>query len=355
GGFNVPVRALLPTLQLALSGGPAADLGFCCVGVTTTHSFQASSRQLGQLPAPFAWEAPPPFVFQPASGVVAVEASVSVMLSVRPTEAAVFVSNAVCRVGEGVKAIRPAPLLQMKLCAIAKYPHVEPSEARIDFGSTVSAAVGGLVSGVGGARAGGGLVKELLLRNRSVVPAAFQASSRSTSVLQIARVESDVDPVFLMEPSAGVIPPQDEVTIRVWFRPASAGTYSSDNYTVSILGGNVAVINVRGWATGPKVSKHVAAAIGLATAGGVPDSVNFGEVQVGCETTRVVRLHNAAARPCRFCFNAEGDGAVFRFSATAGSIPGASTEHPGEADITLRFAPPAPANFYRRVFCLIED
>lgn len=38
---------------------------------------------------------------------------------------------------------------------------------------------------------------------------------------------------------------------------------------------------------------------------GVPDSINFREVQVGASTSRVVYLYNQSSAPCRFCFDVQ--------------------------------------------------
>lgn len=68
-----------------------------------------------QVPAPFLWEVPPPFVLSPSEGVVAVGQSKAVTCSIRPSAADVFVSQAVLRVGQGVNAIKPKPILDMKV------------------------------------------------------------------------------------------------------------------------------------------------------------------------------------------------------------------------------------------------
>lgn len=51
----------------------------------------------------------------PSEGTVAVSGSQAVTCSVRPTDASVFVSQAALRVGHGVNAIKPKPLLDMKV------------------------------------------------------------------------------------------------------------------------------------------------------------------------------------------------------------------------------------------------
>lgn len=68
-----------------------------------------------QVPAPFLWDVPPPFSMSPPEGEVGVGESTAVTCSLRPTDASVFVSQAVLKVGQGVNAIKPSPLLEMKV------------------------------------------------------------------------------------------------------------------------------------------------------------------------------------------------------------------------------------------------
>lgn len=67
-----------------------------------------------QVAAPFVWEVPPPFAMSPSEGVVEVGESKAVTCSIKPSAASVFVSQAVLTVGQGVNAIKPKPLLDMK-------------------------------------------------------------------------------------------------------------------------------------------------------------------------------------------------------------------------------------------------
>ena len=50
----------------------------------------------------------------PSEGVVEVGESKAVICSIRPSAASVFVSQAVLKVGQGVNAIKPKPVLDMK-------------------------------------------------------------------------------------------------------------------------------------------------------------------------------------------------------------------------------------------------
>ncbi|KAG5175992.1 hypothetical protein JKP88DRAFT_259052 [Tribonema minus] len=323
GGFHVPVRALLPTLQI--SAPPALDMGFVQIDTTTSRTF--TLRNTGQVPAPFRWVVPPPFSLSPAQGVIPVGGTAKITCSIAPTDTAALVSNACVHVGEGANAIKPAPLLQLKLTCIAKFCHVAPSVARVEFGRV-------LVGAAGDAE----VLREVVLRNDSVVPAEFK----------LTRLETDCAPVFDLSPSAGTILPEDEVTVAVRFTPLSAGTYTADHYRLITVGGNTLTLTVTGWACGPHVwiTKAIdpaaaaaadQAAAAAAAAQTVPDSVNFRDVEVGGASTRVVTLSNAAAAPCRFSVAVpHRNSSVFK------------------AQLTLCFSPPSPSNYYRRFFILLE-
>ena len=126
GGFHVPVRAFISTLQCTVPTG--IDMGLCPINVTSPKTFLISNT--GEVPAPFEWKVPPPFKLAPERGTVNVGESIETVLTIHPTSAQVFVANAVCKVGEGVNATKPFPRLQMKLSAVAKYPYIVASETR---------------------------------------------------------------------------------------------------------------------------------------------------------------------------------------------------------------------------------
>ncbi|CAN0346344.1 unnamed protein product [Ectocarpus sp. 6 AP-2014] len=337
GGFNVPVRALLPTLQVGIPVG--LDFGYCQADDVSELVFFVENT--GEVPAPFQWTIPPPFTMSPSEGVVAVGESKAVTCSIKPTDASVFVSQAALRVGQGVNAIKPKPIMDMKVSAVGKYCYVVPSEDEIDFGDQTIVTVGG---GAGSDARGGSPRKDFTLRNQSVVPAAFS----------IRRLEGDREAVFSVHPCDGVIPPEDEVVVTATYSPVSAGTFSRDHYEVITVGGNKVSVGIQGRAVGCSVrleKKEDPFARGC----GVPDSVNFREVKVGVTTTRVINLYNESSTPCRYCFVIQGDSSIFHFSHTRGIIPSAGSEHPGEAQVTLTFTPTKPINYYRRVFCLLEN
>jgi hypothetical protein len=170
GGFRVPVCAKLQVLELSFPSG--LDMGYVQVGTTSECSFMI--KNTGQVDAPFHCDSPQPFTLTPGSGVVPVGSSIRIVCSVAPVGAAVYVSNACVRVGEGCNAIKPHPLLQIKLSCIAKFCHISASQERVDF-DKVLVNTGTTTSSSNSISAADlNPVKEVVLRNSSVVPAEFQ-------------------------------------------------------------------------------------------------------------------------------------------------------------------------------------
>jgi len=321
GGFHVPCRALISTLQCRVP--PGLDFGLCPTHETMRFVFQIENT--GQVPAPFEWTVPEPFFLAPMSGVVPVGGAVPIEASIAPTDASVFVSLATCEVGKGVHATKPEPLLELRLSAIGRYTFIVPSQERVDFGALL----------VGQTE---GNTQTLQLLNRSTVPATVTCR----------RVESDREPVFAVNPTEFVVPPQSEVPLTVSFAPVCSGAYTREKFAFSTPGGSHAEITVAGVAQAPTVSIYKAedpSAHGF----GVPNSINFRDVQVGQHASAALFLRNDSELPVRYCIMAELDGA-FAFNQLRGVLPANLEEH-----VRIDFKPLSPANFYQRVFVLVEN
>merc|ERR1719502_973774 len=166
---------------------------------------------------------------------------------------------AVCKVGEGVNAIKPKPVLTMNFSSIGKHPHITLSDESIDFGDI-------LVDCADYTQ----IKKEVVLKNHGVVPATFE----------IKRRENDCDNVFDVSPMCGCVPPKDEVTIKIIYSARTFGTFSIDNYDFFTPGGNTISLQCAGRAVSPMVSlkkKEDPFHPGV----GVTNSINFRDVHVG--------------------------------------------------------------------------
>ena len=322
GGFHVPVRAYISTLQCRVPRG--LDMGLLPINVTSPITFDLENT--GEVDAPFEWKVPPPFKLQPSRGVVPVNSTAEITCTIRPTAAEVFVANAICKVGEGVNATKPMPRLEMKLSAVAKYPYIAASEHSISFGALIVNCEDEFK-----------IKREFVVRNQSVVSAEFK----------VLRVEGDRDAVFEIEPKEGCIFPGEELNFTVLYKPTVAGTYTEENYKIVTPGGNCERLKISGRCVGPTVEIYKKSDP-FSQETGVSNSLNFRDAHVGETVSRVLFLRNKSENPAAFCLSADANG-LFKFSVTRGLIP------PNfETSVLVNFTPQKPGNFYRRVFVLVE-
>ena len=321
GGFHVPCRALISTLQASIPAG--LDFGLCPTNETMQYDFQVKNE--GEVPCPFEFKCPLPFVLEPMEGVVPVGEAVKITASIFPTDASVFVSLASCEVGRGVAATKPKPLLEMRLSAIGRYTYIVPSENKLDFGTLLAGQTEDSV-------------KEIVLRNQSVVPATVLCT----------RVESDREAVFSVSPTEVVIPPQSEVAVTVDFDPVCAGCYTMEHFEFTTPGGNATTITCSGMTASPKVDLYKKEDP-FAGGYGVRNSLNFRDVHVGRTNVTALFLRNDSELPVHFMFVVEENG-CFKFSEVQGVIPAQL-----EISVRVEFTPLQPTNYYQRVFCVFEN
>lgn len=345
-GFHIPVRATIDNLALRAPTG--LDLGYCATHQITQLIFKLEN--VGEVDAPYKWEVPAPFTLFPSEGIVPVGRHHDITLSIRPEDASVFVAQAVCRVGEGVHAIIPEPIIMTKLSAIGKFAYINLSDALVSFEE--------VVSGVKPER------KEIALLNNSVVPAEFG----------LIRLDNDRDEVFVIEPKGGIIPPRSEVAVTIEYRALAMGCYSHDRYAFRTPGNCNTILNLRGMSMAPRVKLYkevvpskenagstsgpngtMVSALSLTGSIGGEEgaplfSFNFRDVEIGLVSTRIMYISNDSQRAVPFSVTADENGA-FKMSPKQGVIPPLTKSFP----VTLVFAPTKPMNYYRRFFVLVED
>ena len=325
GEFRVPVRALISKLQVAAPLG--VDLGFTATHQRSYRIFQLDN--FGEVDAPYRWDVPYPFVLEPAEGIIPRGHKQDIRVSIVPSEASVYVSEAVCHVGEDVHAIIPEPTLVTKLSAIGKYAYIVLSEPTLDFGEVLSGTPGEVVK------------KEIILRNQGVVPAEFEC----------IRHDNDRDEVFGISPRSGIVPTQGEIVVTVSYSPLAAGCFSLDRYTFRTPGKCSTVLTCSGTSMLPKVSLYKESKVpGQEHPEGSPaNSINFRDVCVGGVETRLFFLKNHSNGKVPFSILID-DEAIFKMVPRQGVIPAQM-----EAPVKISFSPTCPINYYRRVFVLIGD
>lgn len=139
----------------------------------------------------------------------------------------------------------------------------------------------------------------------------------------------------VFQPSSGRLGPNEYGLMRVVYTPKHTGTFSSETFIVSTLGGNRVDLSLRGGAVGPVVtlSSH---------------SINFGNVPSGQHPSRVVTIQNQSEVPLHYDWQVDA-GDNFGFSKTRGLIAPLSSSH-----VTVTFSSSSPAVFWRRATCLIK-
>lgn len=305
--FYIPIRARLSNVSVSVP--EMLDFGFCPISESTKRTFEV--KNTGQVPVQYRWETQLPFRIEPTQGTIS-EAQIFTATYV-PIDASVVVSKALFH----VNGLDRSPVV-FKLSGIGKYPHVTLSEPRIDFGEVLPGATAD---------------KEIVLRNQSFVPARFS----------IRRVERDLPPVFDVRPDVRIIEPGAMAMLSVRFRPTARGQFSCDTYLIETPGGNVAQLELVGVCVGPDVD------IGDRENA---QSIQFGEYILGSDSmpTRALHLRNNAEKPIRYHFFADPNGEFEFVDPAVGEIPAKLSKA-----VTLRFHARRVGNYYRRLFCVIEN
>lgn len=201
----------------------------------------------------------------------------------------------------------------VKIAAIGKYPYVTVSTTDVTFEPLLI---------------GKFLTKEIELRNSSSVPARFH----------ILKIQDDdfKDNSFSLDWYNGEIQPKQAFTLKVTYTPSVADLISVQHYKVTIPGGNEIVFACTGTAVGYDVQLSA-------------NSINFGEIKIGNETSRLLTIHNNSDLPISFEFHNDPNN-IFGFQRTKGTINAKSYER-----IIIQFAPKHTICYYERVFCIVRN
>lgn len=310
------IRVVATVKQLAVAIAECVDFNFVAVNELAVREVEI--HNIGELDADFEWRLTGPFELSPMRGMIPAGDSQIVTISFHPMDASVFVARAMLDSRSGKHTMTN----EFRMSGIAKFPHLVTSEPDMDFEEVLN----GLVKN-----------KTFFLKNDSLVPAIFS----------VTPVESDVDQVFSYSTTQGVIPPEEDVQLRVTYKPTSSGNFSTSRFDITTAGGNVLQMKLTGSCVGPAVTlSH--------------RSINFGDVHLGDKQVdgtreaatlkRSFQLINGSDVPIDYSFDASAEG-MFGFSQTMGSIKPHSYHN-----VIVTFTPRYEAvNFYKRVTCLVRD
>lgn len=279
----------------------ALDFGFCAVGETAVRTLTAHNSAAE--PVVFAFTHCPVKI-SPSCGSIEAGKSLAVRFEIAHSEAKVIVAKSLLSVAHQ----RPTVV---KFSAIFKYPYLQLSGDKIDFGQLLV-----------GERAV--IQKELF--NPSKVPAAFE----------VVKVRGRPgDEAIRCRQDAGTVPPGSSFLLEFEFVPAVAALASDCSFEVRTRGGVSHSLEAKG------VARRVKARFSTPI-------LNFGAVKTGQATVAEVTLVNEVAQPLRWEL-LEPD-SHFSFSCPRGEVPPLSYQR-----LKVRFAPEIVGNYYKRAFCVLKD
>jgi len=325
GMFRVPLSARLAKLQISAPSN--INFGLCPTNEFVEKTLHISNA--GQVDSTFNFHMEPPFSVTPQSGRVAAGKKQKFVCRFSPKDITVCVQSGGCvfNGGEFTQAIT--------LAGTGKYPFVQTSTEVVDFGDVV---VGTAASS---------LVKRVTLTNHSEVNASFV----------VRQLEEDHAPFsrFSFSPKQATIPPKSSLDVSILYRSKFEGRFTCDSFVFQTPGGNAPVIYCKGHDVAPNVRIFKKSGVnrpGLGRSGDLSKEVNsvqFGDVEVGKTSSKVVIVQNNTSLPCSYHFQAEDKG-TFSFSQVSGvAAPGLETA------VTVTFRPEYAGNFVRRIYCLLEN
>ncbi len=219
----------------------------------------------------------------------------------------------ICTFGEKEQWQRTKASTATKISAISKYSHIaiKNGQTEVNFGSV---------------DIGKSLDKKIILENPSNVVANFK----------IKCIENDPDNYFAFSVTSGTIKSNSTVEITITYTPNASNFLSNTYFDISTVSGNTVQIKCSGKGSVPKVQI-------------TPHIINFGDVLAGSTVSRVITIENTSSMPAFYQFSVENR-STFNVEKPCGIIAANST-----ISTSIKFAPIDAINFYRKVFCLVEN
>ena len=319
--FYIRVASELSATKVELPS--SLDFGFCAVNELSERPVVL--KNTGQTTVTFEWAVDLPFNMTPRKGTVAAGKGIEFVASVMPQAAEVLVTSIACKIG-GEKA------LPFKMSCIGKYTFLSLSEVRANFGTRPPGKAGRTE-------------KELWLRNHATVAASFR----------IKQEPSELCKVFSVEPEDYVVPANGSIKLTVRYMPFCTKSFSCSYFSISTPGGNTVRLQCVGACEASEL-----ALVSRGSSKGRTAVLEFGECKLYENNpdkqekvvfpVKVLTLKNTGDCTLSFSFHAHAD-CVYTFLDKAyGQIP------PGvERSLRVQFCPTRVGNYYRKLFCLVND
>jgi len=172
------------------------------------------------------------------------------------------------------------------------------------------------------------LVKEVILKNVSEVPAKFR----------VERIKDDgfEDTSFMVDELSGEIPSKASFLLKISYSPMIWDLSSCTHFKVICEGGNNITVQCTGQSKGIDIKAS-------------STFVNFGEVKLGSTTNRMLTINNESEISGVFEV-AMDDQNIFSAEKTTGVIKPKSY-----ARVLLHFRPQKTINYYQRIYILVRN
>jgi cilia- and flagella-associated protein 65 len=309
GTFKIPITATLPAYVVDFPS--EVDFGYSPINETAKFNFTLSN--IGELPSKYEWNVEEPFFITPKSGELSPGTNCQILVEFNPKEATAIEALALCSFGsqdhwEKTKVVKTA-----RIKGISKYSHLicESSEPIFNFGKVF---------------VGTSTEKKLVLKNPSPVHANFK----------IKKSRGDSDDFFSFSIISGRLEAGAKMEIGIKYTPIVSGLFSNTFFDVCTMSGNTIRLALSGEGVGPSVSLE-------------PSVLNFNDIPARTAITKVFHLKNESVVPASFQFNIDKTSS-FQLDKLCGTINPNSV-----IPIQVKICPTEPMNYYRKVFCLVEN
>ncbi|EGR30774.1 hypothetical protein IMG5_123900 [Ichthyophthirius multifiliis] len=277
------------------------DFGFQAVYQSQTRKFYLQNPN--EYPIDFNFESKI-FHINPQIGKLMPKQVQQIQIQFTPFEASALVSTVILNIEKEDARI-------IKISGVGKYVYLQLSSKKVNFGKLLI---------------GKSLIKQISIKNISQVQTEFTIQKKNT--------DENIHQAFFLDAKEGQIPGNSIFLLNINFKPQLQDLVYIQHWEILFPGGNPVEFSVIGEGEGFDVFFDV-------------KSVNFGEIKIGNQQSKLVKLYNNSDMECRYqIFNELGN--VFQANNQIGVIKGKS-----HVRILILFQPINTICYYERIFCVL--
>jgi hypothetical protein len=309
GRFYINISSSIP--KHAIDIPKSISFGYCPINEVERKTFVL--KNIGELVTTFEWKFCKPFQLKPEKGKIEPKKSITIEVLFQPSEASVYNANVICVFGDDSNLNSTTLQRCLKIDGTGKFSYIciEENTKNFDFG-------------------------EVYIGDEMEYPFNIVNYSNVVSNFKIKAENTKTKSIFKFLSMSGSIPPGGVYKNKIIYVPNCPNLQSIEYFNIETVSGNNIDIKCSGTGIGPTVSFST-------------NIINFNAVEEGSKNVKIFYLRNTSKTPAFFNFKIE-EGAVFQFDKISGVVNAES-----ELLITVTFQPFKTINYYRRVYCLIEN